>query len=238
MTGFRSLDDLFEGRHFDREVIILCVRWYLRFKLSYCDLVEMMAEHGLSLVHTTIMRWVHHYAPEFERRWNRFARSVGSSWRVDETYIKIRGEWVYLYRAVDREGKTVDFRLSARRDVVAAKAFFRKAIKGQGSTPRTITLDGYAASRRAVREMKADGQLPTDTTLRSSKYLNNLIEQDHRGVKLRIGPMLGFKWFTTAAIVIAGIELLRRIHKGQFNLGRVHLKDRSMSAVWNTVLAA
>jgi transposase-like protein len=186
------------------------VRWYLRFKLSYRDLVEMMAERDLSLAHTTIMRRVHHYAPEFERRWNRFARPAGFSWRVDETYVKIRGKWVYLYRAVDSAGRTVDFRLSGKRDVVAAKAFFRKAMKSQGSTPRTITLDGYAASHRAVREMKTDGQLPADTKVRSSKYLNNLIEQDHRGVKLRIAPMRGFKWLRTAAIVIAGIELLRR----------------------------
>src|SRR5450759_2429001 len=105
----------------------------------------MMSERGLHLAHTTILRWVQRYAPEFERRWNRFARPAGRSWRVDETYVKIRGKWVYLYRAVDREGKTVDFRLSARRDVAAAKAFFREAIKSQGSAPRTITLDGYAA---------------------------------------------------------------------------------------------
>ena len=139
---------------------------------------------------------------------------------------------------MDKEGNTVDFRLSPKRDVAAAKAFFRKAIKSQESAPRTITLDGYAASHRAVREMKADGQLPADTKLRSSKYLNNLIEQDHRGTKLRIGPMLGFKWFKTAAVTIAGIELLRRIHKGQFNLGRLRLKDRSTPAVWDAVLAA
>jgi transposase, IS6 family len=145
---------------------------------------------------------------------------------------------VYLYRAVDSAGRIVDFRLSAGRDVGAAKAFFRKAIRSQGSTPATVTLDGYAASHRAVREMKMDGQLPADTQVRSSKYLNNLIEQDHRGVKLRIGPMLGFKWFTTAAIVIAGIELLRRIHKGQFNLGGLRLKDRTTSGVWSAVLVA
>ena len=210
----------------------------MRFKLSFRDLVEMMAERGLSLVHTTIMRWVHHYAPEFERRWNRFARPTGSSWRVDETYVRIRGKWVYLYRAVDRDGRTVDFRLSTRRDVGAAKAFFRKAIESQGSAPRTITLDGYAASHRAVREMKADGQLLADTKVRSSKYLNNLIEQDHRGVKLRIGPMLGFKWFRTAAITIAGVELLRRIHKGQFDLRALRLKGRTAPLVWNAALAA
>jgi transposase-like protein len=166
-----GVEQLFEGRHFDREVIILCVRWYLRFKLS---LVEMMAERGLSLAHTTIMRWVWRYAPEFEKRWKRFAQAVGRSWRVDETYVKIRGEWCYLYRAVGRAGRTVDFRLSATRDVAAAKAFFRKAIIGQHDAPRTITLDGYAASHRAVRELKAGGLLPAETKLRSSKYLNHL----------------------------------------------------------------
>ena len=122
------------------------------------------------MAHTTIMRWVQRYAPEFEKRWRRFARAVGQSWRVDETYVKIRGEWRYLYRAVDRAGRTVDFRLSPKRDVAAAKAFFRKAIKSQQRCPRTITLDGYAASHRAVRELKADGWLPANTRLRSSKY--------------------------------------------------------------------
>src|SRR6201995_3733243 len=204
MGKLMGVEQLFEGRHFDREVIILCVRWYLRFKPSLRDLVEMMAERGLSLAHTTIVRWVWRYAPEFEKRWKRFAQAVARSWRVDETYVKIRGEWCYLYRAVDRAGRTVDFRLSARRDVAAAKAFFRKAIKRQQRPPQTITLDGYAASHRAVRELKADGCLPTETKLRSSKYLNNLIEQDHRSIKQRVAVMLGFKQFHDAVMTIAG----------------------------------
>jgi transposase-like protein len=152
--------------------------------------------------------------------------------------VKIRGEWVHLYRAVDRVGNTVDFRLSGKRDVGAAKAFFRKAVKSQGSPPDTTTLDGYAASHRAVREMKADCDLKENTKVRSSKYLNNVIEQDHRGVNARLGPMLGLKWFRTAAITITGIELLHRIRKGQFNLGRLRLKDRRASATWEAVLTA
>src|SRR6202041_3232107 len=142
------MDELFKGRHFDREIIVLCVRWYLRYKLSFRDLVEMMAERGLSLAHTTIMRWIQHYAPEFEKRWNRFARPAGRSWRVDETYVKIKGRWAYLYRAVDKEGRTVDFLLRAKRDVAAAKAFFRLAFRSQGRLPLKITLDGYQASHR------------------------------------------------------------------------------------------
>ena len=127
MGKLMGVEQLFEGRDFDREVIILCVRWYLRFKLSLRDLVEVMAERGLSLAHTTIMGWVWRYAPEFEKRWKRFAQAnVGRSWRVDETYVKIRGEWCYLYhRAVDRAGAgRLTFRLSAKRDVAAAKGVF------------------------------------------------------------------------------------------------------------------
>jgi len=234
----RSVDELFSWRHFDREVIILCVRWYLRFKLSYRDQVEMMAERGLNLSHTTIPRWVRRDTPQFIKRWNLFGKSAGRSWRIDETYIKVRGVWTYLYRAVDKACQTVDFRLSKKRDVAAAKAFFRKAIRHQGRPPETIALDGYAASHRAMREMKNDGLLPEPTRLRSSKYLNNLIEQDHRGIKSRTRPMLGFKNFSSAAVTIAGVELLRRIHKGQFSLSRLRLKDQTAPALWNAVLAA
>ena len=238
MSKLSSIEELFAGRHFDREVIILCVRWYLRYKLSFRDLVEMMAERVLSLAHTTIMRWVRRYASEFVKRWNRFGRSCGGSWRVDETYIKVRGQWVYLYRAVDKAGQTIDFRLSRTCDVTAAKAFFKKAIRHEGRPPHTITLDGYVASHRAVREMREDGLLPKRMKLRSSKYLNNLIEQDHRGIKSRTRPMLGFKSFASAANAIAGVELLRRIHKRQFALSRLRRRGQAAPAIWNAVLAA
>jgi transposase-like protein len=159
----------FKGRHFDQEIIILGVRWYLRFKLSFRDLVEMMAERGVSLAHTTIMRWIQRYVPEFEKRWNRFAFRAGGSWRVDETYVKIKGRWTYLYRAVDKQGKTVDFLLRAKRDVAAAKAFFRRAFKSQGRLPRAITLEVYQASRRAAREILGEHHRCKRTKIRSSK---------------------------------------------------------------------
>ena len=232
-----SAQDLFKGRHFDQEIIILCVRWYLAFKLSSRDLVQMMAERGIALAHTTILRWVQRYVPDFEKRWSRYGLSVGDSWRVDETYLKVRGHWVYLYRAVDKQGRTVDFLLSRRRDIDAAKRFFSQAIKQHGA-PRVITLDGYAASHRAVARLKAVGTLPDWVQVRSCKYLNNLVEQDHRRIKQRIRPMLGFKRFETAAVTIRGIELAAKIKKQQFNLKAVTGKATIAPAIWAAVLAA
>jgi transposase-like protein len=237
MPRFTPVEELFKGRHFDEEIVVLCVRWYLSYKLSYRDLVAMMAERGIGLAHTTILRWVQHYTPEFEKRWNRYVRGVGGSWRCDETYIKVKGEWVYLYRAVDKAGKTVDFYLSRKRDVNAAKAFLRKAMKQQ-RIPTKITLDAYAASHRAVADLKRDGELPKRVRVRSSKYLNNLIEQDHRHVKQRLGPMLGLKSFRTAAVVISGIELAGKIRKNQFRIGKLPGQPKTVPAIWTAVIAA
>jgi transposase-like protein len=160
MHSFSSVSQsLFKRRHFDTSIILLCARWYITYKLSYRDLKEMMAERGVDLAHTTILRWLQSYVPEFEKRWSRFARPVGASRRIDETYIRVRGEWNYLYRAVDKQGSTVDFLLSEHRDMAAAKRFFKKAIESQGA-PEKITLDGYAASHTAVDELKRSAKFP------------------------------------------------------------------------------
>jgi transposase-like protein len=228
---------LFRGRHFDRTIIILCVRWYLTYKLSYRDLVEMMAERGVDISPTTILRWVQCYVPEFEKRWQRYARPAGTSWRVDETYIRVRGRWTYLYRAVDRQGLTVDFLLSQHRDIAAAKRFFTRAIEHH-CTPETITLDGYPATHAAVAELKKSGVLRLQTKVRKSKYLNNLIEQDHRRVKQRLYPMLGSKKFRNAAVTISGIELVQKIRKGQCNTTKfTNRVGGRVSHVWEAVLA-
>ena len=237
MHRFSPIESVFKGRHFDGEIIILCVRWYTSFKLSLRDLVIMMAERGISVRHTTILRWVQRYLPEFEKRWRRYARPVGGSWRMDETYIKVRGQWVYLYRAVDKAGQTVDFFLSRNRDVNAAKSFLRSAMKNT-RIPTKITLDAYAASHRAVREMKEDGEVSRRVQSRSSQYLNNLVEQDHRRVKPRVRPMLGFKRFDNAVVTISGIELAEKIKKGQFKIGKLGGRHATMADLWTAALAA
>jgi transposase-like protein len=134
---FVPVEALFKGRHFDGQIIILWVSWYTSFKLSLRDLVIIMADRGITLTHTTVLRWVQRYLPEFEKRWSRYARPVGGSWRMDETYIKVGGRWVYLYRAVDKAGGTVYFFLSRNRDVNAAKAFLRRAMKKRANRRRS-----------------------------------------------------------------------------------------------------
>ncbi len=155
MRNYPSKNDRFMGRHFDLEIILLSVLWSLRYKRLYRDLVEMMAERGLSIAHTTILRRVQRYASAFDKRWGRSAASAGNLWRVDEIYVQICGRWVFLYRAVDESGTTVDFRRSPRRNVTSAKAFFGKAVRSQRRSPATITLDSYATSHRPFANLKS-----------------------------------------------------------------------------------
>lgn len=189
----------FKWRHYQPEVILLCVRWYLRYPLSYRHVEEMMRERGLSVDHSTVYRWVQRYAPELEKRCRPQLKPTNDSWRVDETYIKVKGKWKYLYRAVDSSGNTIDFMLSAKRDKQAAKRFFRKALKAvHNSSPRVINVDKNAAYPPAVDELKAAEILAQSGKLRQNKYFNNIMEQDHRFIKKLVNPSLGFKSFHTA----------------------------------------
>jgi len=208
--------DPFKWRHYQDEIILLCVRWYLRYALSYRDLEEMMNERGLSVDHTTIYRWVQAYAPELEKRIRPHLRPTNDSYRVDETYVKIKGKWKYLYRAVDSTGQTVEFMLSAKRDARAAKRFFRKMLKlPRYSSPRVINVDQNKAYPPAVEELKEEGVLSVAAQLRQCKYLNNIVEQDHRFIKRRVNPGLGFFSFNTARRTIGGYEAMNMIRKGQ-----------------------
>lgn len=197
-----------------------------------------MAARGVSISHTTILRRVQFYVPEFEKRRNHHARPVGTSWRVGETYIRVRGRWTYLYRAVDKRGLTVDFLLSEHRDIAAAKRFFIRAIERRG-VPERITLDGYSATHSAVAELKESGVPCPQAAVRTSKYLNNLIEQDHRKVKQRTYPMLGFKQFRNAAVTISGVELVQKLRKGQYDTSAVIAREgMRVSHLWEAVLSA
>ena len=231
----------FKWRHFEADIILLCVRWYLRYSLSYRDLEELMLERGLHIDHSTIFRWVQRYAPELEKRCRPHVKAFTDSWKVDETYIKVRKNWMYLYRAVDSQGNTLEFLLSPTRDAEAAKRFFVKALHSTaGSAPgarpvqeqmaeptapadpnttksalRVINVDKNAAYPKAIAELKAAGILPEQVELRQVKYLNNLIEQDHRFIKRLVKPGLAFFSVETAGRTLQGYEVMNMIRKGQ-----------------------
>jgi transposase, IS6 family len=179
----------FKGRQFTAEVILWAVRWYLMFPISYRDLALMLQDRGVSVDHTTIFRWIQAYAAALEKRIRPHLRPTNGSWRVDETYVKVKGRWTYLYRAVDSRGQTIDFLLSAKRDAEAAKRFFRKALRQPHTVnPRTITADKNPAYPKAIAEMKQDTELWRFSRLRQVKFLNNIVEQDHRRVKRLTRP--------------------------------------------------
>lgn len=206
----------FKGAHFPPEVILMGVRWYLAYPLSTRHVEELMAERGVELDHATINRWVIKYSPQLEEEFHRRKRPVWVSWRMDETYIKVKGEWKYLYRAVDKYGKTIDFLLTEQRDEEAAKRFLTKAIR-RHCRPEKITIDGSAANAAAIKSYNEDHG--TSIEIRQVKYLNNIVEQDHRGVKRVTRPMLGFQSFEAAQPTLVGIELIHMLRKGQLEDG-------------------
>jgi putative transposase len=205
----------FKGSHFEREVILWGVRWYVAYPISYRQLEEMMGERGVEVDHSTLNRWVLKYIPSLEAQFRTRKRPVGSSWRLDETYVKVKGVWKYLYRAVDKTGATVDFLLTAKRDCKAALRFLRKAIRSNG-TPEKITIDKSGANTAAIDYHNAETKAGIE--IRQIKYLNNIVEQDHRAIKRQTRPMLGFKSFWSAAVTLAGVELMHMIKKGQLLL--------------------
>jgi transposase-like protein len=207
---------LFKGRHFAPEIIILCVRRYLRYALSLRNLEEIMAERNIDVDHVTIWRWIQCYAPELGRRCRRELRITNGSWRVDETYLRVAGTWTYLYRAVDSAGDTIDFLLSPKRDASAAKRFLQKALRSPNHPrPRVINVDGNPAYPRAIDELKRTQELGRRCRCRPVRYLNNLVEQDHRAIKRRVRAMQGFRSFDSAWRMIQGIETANMIRKGQ-----------------------
>lgn len=206
----------FKGRQFKKTIILMSVRWYVAYALSYRNIEEMMAERGVHVDHSTINRWVINYSPKLEAEFaSHYKRNVGSSWRMDETYIKIKGQWNYLYRAVDKSGATVDFMLSKNRDKKAAKRFFSKAI-GSSEKPEKVTIDKSGSNNAALISINKDLDENAKIEIRQIKYLNNIVEQDHRFIKRITKPMMGFKAFHSARATLIGIELHHMLHKGQY----------------------
>jgi putative transposase len=202
-------------------------------------MAEVAWELGVLVAPSTILRWVMRYSEDFSRLWRPLEKPVGKSWRCDKTYIKVGRQWMYLYRAVDERSRTVESHLSRRRDIAAARAFFGKALKRRGQ-PRTITLDGFEPSHAALRRMGLRNQFnyrwKNPVKIRCCPYLNHIVEQDHRRVKSRIQPMLGFKKFSNARRVLIGIEFVQKILKGQFRVA-THF-GRHLGSIWRTALAS
>ena len=205
----------FKRMRFPIDIVSVCIRWYAAYPLSYRHLEEMMHERGVFVDHSTINRWAIRFLPLIEKEFRKYKRPVGTSWRMDETYIKVKGVWTFLYRAVDKEGLTIDFLLTTKRDKKAAMRFFNKSIKGN-ALPEKVAMDKSGANKAAIDQIIIDHE--KSIVVRQVKYLNNIVEQDHRAIKRVTRPMLGFKSFRSAQKIIAGIEVMHMIRKGQLML--------------------
>ena len=215
----------FKGSHFPKCIILQAVFWYLRYSLSYRDIEELMEERGVHVDHSTVQRWVVKYTPLLEAELRRRKKAVGTSWRLDETYIKIKGKWHYLYKAVDKENNTIDFLLTEKRDKKSAKKFLIKAISNN-RLPEKINIDKSSANLSAIKAYNIERH--TNIEIRQAKYLNNIVEQDHRAIKRITKGMLGFKSFLSASIMLNGIEMVRMIRKGQ-----IEIEDKSVQSTAN-----
>ena len=205
---------MFKHHRFPKSIILQAVYFKLRFTLSYRDVEELLQIRGVEVDHSTIQRWVFKFSPEVEKNMNKRKRQVGSSWRMDETYIKVGGKDRYLYRAVDKFGNTVDFLLTKRRMKGSAQKFLNKAI-GNNSKPRVINIDKSGANKSGIRSINRELMTVKKIKIRQCKYLNNIVEQDHRNIKRRISIDTGFKEFESAQRTLAGIEVVNIIRKGQ-----------------------
>ena len=205
----------FKNLHFSGELIIGCIRWYLKYPISYRNLEEMIQERGVEVDYTTIYRWVQKYVPELHKRIRWYSQVYSGSWRIDETYIKVKGKWKYLYRAINKYGKTIDFILLHRRDKDAAKRFLKKALKSSKSKPYRINTDKHAPYLSAINELRKEGVIGDKTEHSQVKYLNNIVESDHGRIKRRLRPMLGFKSFISTYRCIKGVETMIMFAKNQ-----------------------
>jgi IS6 family transposase len=207
---------IFKWRQTAPELILCAVRWYLRYSLSLRDVEELLAERGLAADHTTIWRWVQRYGPELKQRLRHQLKPTNKSWRVDETYIRVKGRWCYLYRAIDSTGATIDFLLSALRGAAAAKCLFRQALCDPSHPqPRVINTDKARLYGAAITGMKEEGTLRRRCHHRPVQYLNNILEQDHRAIKRRVKAKQGFRAFDAARRTLAGYEAINMMRKGQ-----------------------
>jgi transposase, IS6 family len=212
---------LFKRRRFPVEIILLCVRWYCKYGISYRDLAEMMTERGVNVDPSTIFRWVQRYAPEIEKRVRPYQGPRSGSWRIDETYVRVGGKWKYLFRAIDKHGQLIDFMLSDRRNTSAAYRFLRRAVRTMsGYPPSSMTPDKLASYPKAIRRLQREGLLSKDPEHRTSKYLNNVIEADHGALKRVIRPTRGFQRMRTASATLRGFEVMRMIRPGHCILPR------------------
>jgi putative transposase len=205
----------FKGYRFFKGIILMTIRWYVAYALSYRDIEELMKERGVPLDHSTIQRWVVKFLPLLCAAFKKRKVAVNGSWRVDETYIKIKGQWCYQYRAVDKYGFTIDFMLSKHRDADAAKRFFKKAIRSSGQ-PHKVTIDKSGANTAGTNAINETLEQDKRIEIRQVKYLNNIVEQDHRFIKKLTKPTKGFKSFNSARATLSGIELHHMLRKGQY----------------------